>query len=59
MFISFTLFSNARLNFDGVASLRTEFSSLFHSLAAERTNEEFVEESLQKGTLRSLPLRNG
>jgi hypothetical protein len=53
IFISFTLFNNARLNFG--CQLRTEFCSIFHSLTDEGTNEEFVEESLQKGTIRSLP----
>ena len=53
--ISFALFSNARLNFEGVSRLRTEFLSLVHSLTDEGANEEFVEESLQKGTIRSLP----
>jgi hypothetical protein len=47
----FKLFSNARLNFNGVSRLRTEFSSLFHSLTEEGMNDEFVEESLQKGTI--------
>ena len=57
IFISFALFSNARLNFDGVSRLRTEFSSLFCCLTDESTNDkELVEESLQKGTIRSLPL---
>jgi hypothetical protein len=42
----------------GVSGLRTEFSSLFHSLKDEGTNEEFVVESQQKGIIRSLPLRN-
>ena len=59
IFISFILLSNARLNFKGAPRLRTEFSSLFHSLTEEGMNDEFVEESLQKGTIRSLPLRNG
>jgi hypothetical protein len=59
IFISFALFSNARLNLNGVSRLRTEFSSLFHALTEEGMNDEFVEESLQKGTIRSLPLRNG
>ena len=59
IFISFALLSNARLNFNGVSRLRTDFSSLFHSLTEEGINDEFVEESLQKGTIRSLPLRNG
>ena len=59
IFISFLLFSNTRLNFKGVSRLRTEFSSLFHSLTEEGMNDEFVEESLQMGTIRSLPLRNG
>jgi hypothetical protein len=53
IFISFALFSNAHLNFNGVSRLRTEFSSLFHSLTEEGINDEFVEESLQKGTIRS------
>jgi hypothetical protein len=57
IFISFTLFSNVRLNFNGVSGLRTEFSSLFHSPTKEGINDEFVEERLQKGTIRSLPLR--
>jgi hypothetical protein len=59
IFSSFALFSNARLNFNGVSRLRTEFSSLFQSLTEEGMNDEFVEESLQKGTITSLPLRNG
>jgi hypothetical protein len=59
IFISFALLSNARLNFNGMSRLRTDFSSLFHSLTEEGMNDEFVEESLQKGTIRSLPLRNG
>jgi hypothetical protein len=46
IFISFLLFSNARLNFKGVSRLRTEFSSLFHSLTEEGMNDEIVEESL-------------
>jgi hypothetical protein len=46
------------LNFNGMSRLRTEFSSLFHSLT-EGVNDEFIEESLQKGTIRSLPLCNG
>jgi hypothetical protein len=54
IFISFALLSNARLNFNGVSRLRTDFSSLFHSLTEEGINDEFVEESLQKGTIRSL-----
>jgi hypothetical protein len=29
--------------------LRTEFSSVFHSLTEEGMNDKFVEESLQKG----------
>ena len=49
----------SRLNFNGVSRLRTEFSSLFLSLTEEGMNDEFVEESLRKGTIRSLPLRNG
>ena len=53
IFISFALFSNAHLNFNGVSRLRTEFSSLFHSLTEEGINDEFVKESLQKGTIRS------
>ena len=57
--ISFALFSNARLNFERVSRLRTEFLSLVHYPTDEGANEEFVEESLQKGTIRSLPLRNG
>jgi len=57
IFISFALFSNARLNFDGMSRLWTEFSSLFRCLTDESTNdEELVEESLQKGTVRSMPL---
>jgi hypothetical protein len=59
IFISFLLLSNACLNLKGVWKLRTEFSSLFHSLTEEGMNDEFVEESLQKGTIRSLALRNG
>jgi hypothetical protein len=58
IFISFALLNNARLNFNGMSRLRTEFSSLFHSLT-EGVNDEFIEESLQKGTIRSLPLCNG
>jgi hypothetical protein len=46
IFISFLLFSNARLNFKGVSRLRTEFSSLFHSLTEEGMNDEIFEESL-------------
>ena len=59
LLISFLFFSSARLNFNGVSRLRTEFSSLFHSLTEEGMNDEDVEESLQKGTIRSLPLHNG
>jgi hypothetical protein len=59
IFISFLLFSNARFIIKGVSRLRTEFSSLFHSITEEEMNDEFVEESLQKGTITSLPLRNG
>ena len=33
--------------------------SLFHSLTDEGTNEEFVEDCLEKGTIRSLPFHNG
>ena len=43
IFISFLLLSNARLNFNGVSRLWTEFSSLFHSLTEEGINDEFVE----------------
>ena len=38
IFISFLLFSSARLNIKGVSRLRTEFSSLFHSLTEEGMN---------------------
>jgi hypothetical protein len=55
IFISIALFSNARLNFNGVSRLWTEFSSLSHSLTEEWMNDE---ESLQKGTIKSVPLRN-
>jgi hypothetical protein len=44
IFILFALLSNARLNFNGVSRLRTEFSSLFHSLTEEGMNDEFVED---------------
>ena len=48
LLISFLFFSSARLNFNGVSRLRTEFSSLFHSLTKEGMNDEVVEESLPK-----------
>jgi hypothetical protein len=44
-------FSNARFIIKGVSRLRTEFSSLFHSITEEEMNDEFVEESLQRGLL--------
>jgi hypothetical protein len=45
IFISFALHSSARLNFDIMSILRTEYSSLFYSLTDEGMNEEFVEET--------------
>jgi hypothetical protein len=58
IFISFALLSNARLNFDAVSRLRTVFK--FIPFSNWWRNEWGIRrKSLQKGTIRSLPLRKG
>jgi hypothetical protein len=45
----------AFLNLDNVSRLRTERLRLFHSLTVAETKESLVKDSLQNGTIISLP----
>ena len=45
----------AFLNLDSVSRLRTDRLRLFHSLIVAETKESLVKDSLQNGTIRSLP----
>jgi hypothetical protein len=49
----------AFLNLDNVSRLRTERLRLFHSLTVAETKESLVKDSLQNGTIISLPFRRG
>jgi hypothetical protein len=49
----------AYLNLDSVSRLRTERLTLFHSLTVAETKESLVKDSLQNGTIISLPFRRG
>jgi hypothetical protein len=65
IFISFALFNNARLNFNGMSRLRTEFSNLFHSLTegvnynglAPQNLHDLIPPTIQSTTI--YPLHNG
>jgi hypothetical protein len=60
--ISFLIVTNiqiAFLNLDNVSRLRTERLRLFHSLTVAETKESLVKDSLQNGTIISLPFRRG
>jgi hypothetical protein len=49
----------AFLNLDNESNFLIAMSSLFHSLTVEGIHDELVIESLQKGTIKLSPFRNG